>query len=285
LIVVDSQVLVWSKPRESRGDDALKAHAGEPQHRAVPLTGARLVREMDAAGVDRALLLSPTWDRADGEAACAVAEQPGRFRRVLSVRLDAPELAPGPLLASGVAAWRASFWRPETRTWLTDGTADWLWATAEQADAPVMCFLPGGVRGLERIAARHPALRLAVDHMGLSLEMDRRQATEAVRAVVRLASYPNVSVKASALPAFSREGYPFKALHEPFRRVLDAFGPRRVFWGSDLSRLRCGYREVVDLFRTALPMSAEDRSWVLGRGLAAWIRWAPPEEAPYAPAS
>ncbi len=236
-----------------------------------------LLTEMDRALVHRALVLSPNWDCTDSEAETAVQLYPDRFRRILSVRLDAPALVNAGS-DSGVVAWRASFWRPSTRTWLTDGTADWVWARAEAAGIPVMCFVPGGVRGLAPIAARYPDLRLAIDHMGLSLEGAGTASEDVIEDLTGLAQYPNVSVKASALPAFASETYPFVSMHEKFRRVIDAFGAHRVFWGSDLSRLQCPYGEVVDLFRAALPMSDDERSWVLGRGLADWTRWPPPSE-------
>lgn len=37
--------------------------------------------------------------------------------------------------------------------------------------------------------------------------------------------------------------YPYRNLHTHVRRVYDAFGPLRMMWGSDLSRLRGTYGE------------------------------------------
>lgn len=33
------------------------------------------------------------------------------------------------------------------------------------------------------------------------------------------------------------------------RRMVDTFGETRVFWGSELSRLRCPYGDLVAFFR------------------------------------
>ena len=41
---------------------------------------------------------------------------------------------------------------------------------------------------------------------------------------------------------------PFPTLHPLVRRVVDAFGPQRCFWGTDLSHLPCPYKQVVTLF-------------------------------------
>jgi len=57
-------------------------------------------------------------------------------------------------------------------------------------------------------------------------------------------------------------------------RVVEAYGPRRVFWGTDLSRLPCSYRQAVTLFTEELGfLSNDDQGWIMGRGLADWLGW------------
>ncbi len=53
---------------------------------------------------------------------------------------------------------------------------------------------------------------------------------------------------------------------ELFRRVIEAFTPRRVMWGSNFPSSReGGYIGQVQLGQTALPwLSDEDRSWIMG---------------------
>ena len=89
--------------------------------------------------------------------------------------------------------------------------------------------------------------------------------------MIALAGHPNVYVKVSALPCFSTAPYPFDNLREPLRRVIAAFGPRRSFWGSDITRVpaTCSYRQVVTHFTEELDfLSADDLEWIMGRGLA-----------------
>ena len=57
---------------------------------------------------------------------------------------------------------------------------------------------------------------------------------EDLTAVCALAKRPNVAVKASGMPSLSTQEYPFRDLHDAIRRLVDAFGPRRTFWGTDL---------------------------------------------------
>ena len=89
-----------------------------------------------------------------------------------------------------------------------------------------------------------------------------------------LLNMKNVAVKASCLPCYVDEKYPFPTLHPQIRRVVDAFGPQRVFWGTDLSQLPCPYRQAVTLFTEELNfLSTADKEWIMGKGLAQWLRW------------
>src|SRR6266478_7946018 len=92
-----------------------------------------------------------------------------------------------------------------------------------------------------------------------------------------LARHKNVAVKASALPCYSTEGYPFSDVHPHIRRVYDAFGPQRMFWGTDWTRLPCPWRQAVTLFTEELPwLSAGDKEWIMGRAICEWLGWPMP---------
>ena len=63
-------------------------------------------------------------------------------------------------------------------------------------------------------------------------------------------------------------------LHPYLRQVYDAFCPRRMFWGSDLTRLSCPYRQVVTMFTEEISwLTSEDKEWIMGRALCAWSGW------------
>ena len=103
-------------------------------------------------------------------------------------------------------------------------------------------------------------------HMGVS-----SRASEIAMAELKR---PNVAVKASALPCYTQDRYPYRRLHPYLRRVFDAFGPKRMFWGTDYSRLPCSYREAITMFTEEIPwFSSEDKAWIMGRGLCDWLGW------------
>ena len=168
---------------------------------------------------------------------------------------------------------RFTFHNEHNRPFLTDGSADWLWPAAERAGIPLMVLMPGSLDILERIAGQHPGLKLVIDHVGL----DRRRGDRVwddLPAVCALAQHPNVALKASGMPSLSKERYPFRDLHPHIRTLVDAFGPRRTFWGTDLTRMPCTYYECITLFTEHLPwLKGEDLAGVMGRGVCAWLGW------------
>jgi predicted TIM-barrel fold metal-dependent hydrolase len=94
--------------------------------------------------------------------------------------------------------------------------------------------------------------------------------------VIPLAKYPNVSVKVSSAPNFSKETYPFRDMTEHLKRCFDAFGPRRCYWGTDLtnSLAKATYRQRIEHFTKELSfLSDEDKDWVMGKAILARLNW------------
>jgi L-fuconolactonase len=235
-----------------------------------------LLAEMSAAQVDKVVLV-PFIGHTE---ACIdyARKDPDRFVVMgvfaLADGPDGYETFRGWLRAGHVLGLRLSFYAEETRALLEAGRLGWVWEAAQQDQIPVMLNLPQNVHQLAELAPRYPGVRFIVDHMGLTPFRKYTDFSEALTPLLSLAQYDNVAVKATALPAAVDEGFPFRSLHDPIHRVVDAFGPRRVFWGSDMSRIPCPYTECVRLFTDELPfLTGADRELVLGRGLAEWLRW------------
>jgi L-fuconolactonase len=272
MMIIDSQVHVWPPDRPDR---RLGEGVGERQ----PYGYDRLVADMDRAKVDRAILVPPSFDHDRNDYALeAVRSHPDRFAIMGRVALKAADrdMLAGWRAQPGMLGVRLTFHRDSDRPWLTDGTADWFWPQAERHDIPVMVHVPERLAEIDAIAARHPGLRIIVDHMGFARATMDGAASAAVERMNALARHPNVFVKVSALPCFSTEPYPFRNLREPLRRVIEAFGPRRAFWGSDITRVpaTCSYRQTVTHFTEKLDfLSADELEWIMGRGLADCLRW------------
>ena len=275
MLIVDSQVHIWAPPTPEK--PYATENAAKP-HRSVPLGHQELLREMDGSGVARCVLVPPTWEADRNDTSLEAARlHPDRFAVMGKITLTAPESR------ALMATWKSQphmlgirlvFNAGRSKEWPTDGTADWFWDAAERYDVPVMAFAPNAVPKLGAIAERHPGLRMIIDHLGLSSALRGKTLEPAVDEVIKLARLPNVAVKVSALPCYVAEPYPFPTLHPIVRRVVDAFGPRRCFWGTDLSHLTCPYKQCVTLFTEEMKsLSPTELEWIMGRGIAEWLNW------------
>ncbi|HMH19683.1 MAG TPA: amidohydrolase family protein [Burkholderiales bacterium] len=273
-LIVDAQVHIWAASSPARPWPARH----EP-HRPEPITKDDLLREMAVAGVDRAVLVPPSWEGERNDIVLAAARaHPDRFSVMGRLDPEAPESR------AALRNWRAqpgmlglrfTFHRPSLQPLLTEGRVDWVWAEAERAGVPVMMTCPYAIIHLaDEIAARHPGLRLTIDHLGLLPKTRDEEAFRDFDKLLALARRPNIAVKASALPCYTSDTYPYRRLHTYIKRAIDAFGARRVFWGTDLSRLPCSYREAATMFTEEMPwLGSEEKSWIMGRGLCEWLDW------------
>src|SRR5260221_7807523 len=164
-LIVDAQVHLW----KAESPDWKWVPGLQPQL-PEPFTIERAISMMDEAGVDRAVIVPPSWpgDRND-YALEAVKRYPTRFRVMGKLGLNDPKgaaLLPKWKEQPGMVGLRVIFNTPQTIGTLSDGTIDWFWAAAEKAELPVMCFAPSATAAFGKVAEKHPGLQLILDHMG-----------------------------------------------------------------------------------------------------------------------
>ena len=86
--------------------------------------------------------------------------------------------------------------------------------------------------------------------------------------MLALAKYPNVAVKLSGAPSYSSEPYPYRNIHKYIRQIFDAFGAQRCFWGTDITRMPCSYRQCVTMFTEELQwLQGRDKDLVMGQAI------------------
>lgn len=277
MMLVDAQVHIWAASSPDRPWPA--GRAGQA-HRDRPVGVQETIDVLDAAGVHGAVLVPPSWEGDRNDLVWdAVRRHPGRFAAMGRISVDDPpdearlsrwRERPGSLgvrITLHAEPWRSRF---------VDGGLESFWAAAEASAVPVMVYAPGLLREFALVCARHPGLRLVIDHLALPLGRKGPDAFAGLPRLVDLARFPQVAVKASAVPCHSAQDFPFRDVHDPLRRVLDAFGPRRVFWGSDWTRLPCGYDQNVRLFTEELSfLSGADLESVMGAAVTSWLGWTP----------
>jgi predicted TIM-barrel fold metal-dependent hydrolase len=278
MLVTDAQVHLWEAERPERPWPKPQAR---PPHRPNGFSAEEMLAEMDAAGVDRAIIVPPTWAGESNDWALEMAARyPKRFAVVGRFDAKAPDARQqlaGWLQHKHMLGVRMSFHVKPFVDWLSDGSLDWFWAECDRLALPSMALVPGIVGRLRPVLARHPELRILIPHMGCPLDIRGAAAFAGIEDLLDLARYPNVTVMVSSAPCFSNQPYPFADLHPYLRRIYDVYGPRRMLWGADLSRLTSSYSECLDLFRHALDfLSNDDKEWILGRALSEALNW--PEE-------
>jgi predicted TIM-barrel fold metal-dependent hydrolase len=118
---------------------------------------------------------------------------------------------------------------------------------------------------------------LTVDHLGGRGGFETRKDAAAMTHIpdlVKLARRPNVSVKATGAPGYASGRYPYASMHTYLRQIFDAFGPSRMFWGTDISKMPCSWKQCVTMFTEELPwLRGRDLELVMGGGLCAWWGW------------
>src|SRR5215468_1044129 len=175
----------------------------------------------------------------------------------------------------GMKGLRFYFSDPQSLTWPDDGNLDWVFPVAERLGIPVSLQASAFLPRVGAIAERHPGLRLSVDHLGVPrATVGAEGAYRHLDQLVALAKYPNVAVKATGQAGYATDAYPFSSIHDALHRVFDAFGPRRMFWGTDITRMHCTWRQCVTLFTKELRwLKGADLALVMGRAWCDWIGW------------
>ncbi len=269
--IVDAQIHTWGSGLPSN-----------LSHRQVThFTPEEAIALMDEGGVNAAVIHPPGWDPNSTEMAFqAVRGHPGRFAIMGALPLDEPasrERIGTWRTQPGMLGLRYTFLHDPMRRRLHEGAFDWLWAEAEKQGVPIATLATDSLEELGRIAERHPGLRLTIDHLGgrggLTTLKDHA-AMEHLPRLVALARYPNVAVKATGAPGYSGEAYPYPIMQNYLRQIFDAFGPHRMFWGTDITKMPCSWRQCVTMFTEELPwLGEDDKRLVMGDALCAWWGW------------
>jgi L-fuconolactonase len=289
--IVDAQIHVWEDdPPPSRSWEADRLTS---TNMPVAVTVEAAVTAMDAVGVDTAVLSVPPtyrklisntfhrYDNSYGEEAAT--NYPQRFCSVMRIDPRDPELEEQMALGMrgpGVVGLRIAVTAPDQMELLRSGGYERLFAAAEEQAAPIMLLVQPDLDTVPAIARAHPELALILDHVGLvQPNMHRPPEPDPLGRladVTKLGSFPNVYVKLTGIVTLSSEGFPFADLHEPMRRLIDAFGAARLLWGSDYTRTRKAgrtYAESVEFLKYAIDVSEQDRAQMFGASTRSVLRW------------
>jgi L-fuconolactonase len=100
---------------------------------------------------------------------------------------------------------------------------------------------PEALAQLQPFLTRLDQCTTLISHLGLpgryAAPPSQREARKILQPLRFLVKLPHVGVKLSALYAVSQpsHAYPHRSAHPFIRQLYDAFGPKRLYWGSDFS--------------------------------------------------
>jgi predicted TIM-barrel fold metal-dependent hydrolase len=257
------------------------------------LVNVEIAREaMDSIGVDAALIFA----RQEYMDAC-VERYPDRFAGALTFDYMADDLEeqvanfrkkPGMIAGRNlVGNARDATLRPEFH----EGKFERLYTFAEKHQLPLFFSTHGWAEVMEPVAQQHPGLTMIIDHLGVSqspVSPPRPEPWDRLPGLLRLAKYPNVHVKFCGAPLLSSEPYPFRDVWPYLHQIIDAFGPNRLMWGSDYTRMRWVpmtngdlaprgqwkyYSDCLTYLRDTGEISEADKEEILGGTLRRVLRW------------
>lgn len=236
-------------------------------------------------GTVRANLVQPTWYGLDHSYIIdCIANAPGRYvgtgivPAMSDVALPPPDRSMVALSERGIRAFRI-----RGRTARADLKMGTRWMEAPGYDAMfetaanrglALSFLigPDDLPEIDRLCSRYPDTKVVIDHVAGIRMRDSRFLADHVEALCGLARHRNVTVKLGPFHVLSERLPPYLDLLPLLHHVIEAFGPERCMWETDvggpvpMSEPKEVYAATVELIlEYADFLSDSDREWVLYR--------------------
>ena len=264
--IVDAHIHIWQSgtPRKA--------------HRQMPYSAREVLKDMDLAGVNAAIIQPPAWDPQSNQIAIEAAKQyPTRFGILGNFSLDAPDrldILKNWKQTPNMLGLRYILNDPIHLTWMQGNELDWLWSTAQDGSIPIAIAASSHLQVFATIAKRYPSLKLIIDHLGVPLDATGDAAFLQMPTLLDLAKFPNIAIKATAVPAYAKDAYPYKSIESSIKLIYQAFGPHRFFWGSDITKLNCTWKQCIELFTEEYDwIGQEEKELVMGQALLNWLDW------------
>jgi len=240
--IIDSHLHVWASSKEAA--QQFPYAQDPPESLRDRASTDVLLHEMKEAKVDGALIVQPINHKYDHSYVTqAIQEQPTKFKGML---LHDPSLPKSQAVTRLEELALKGFVGVRFNPYLWENTGDQQWKPMSEGaglavyqrcgelgmPVGVMCF-----QGLNlhyddicNLIAKAPETTLILDHFGFtSLKND----DDSFDQLLRLAQYPNVYVKISALFRLDDASPYEQVCAKRFRPLLEAYGANRLLYGSD----------------------------------------------------
>jgi L-fuconolactonase len=285
--ILDAQLHCWeadipSRPWLSTYRDDLKARALNVLiQTGVPMPPQTLLVSMATAGVDGGVLTPQgVYGNDNSLELKAALDYPRKFVVIGWVDHAAPDVADviEREASQGMVGIRLLRMPADA---IDRGDFDAVLAICEQRGLAVTTVLPHPVPPqLEQVFAKYAGVNFLIDHLGVghappALGLAPVDPFELLPAVLRLSAHANVSVKLTGAAALSSEAFPFQDIWPGVLRLIEAYGPERVVWGSDITRTGSlhTYAESTHFLREVPGLSNADLAQIYGQSLRKILGW------------
>lgn len=237
-----------------------------------PNTVESLIAAMDEAGVAKAAVVhsSTTYGFDNAYVIDGCRQHPDRLAAVGSVDMLAADVGMviKRLVGQGLAGLRI-FTGGSTKDFdpseLDDPKSFQAWQVLAELGLP-MCIQTGpiGLPQVTMLARKFPGVNIILDHLARPDVLDGAPYQNA-DSLFALADLPNIYLKLT--PRIFGDVKKGKASAATFfPRVVQAFGARRLAWGSNFPTSPGSLREILAEAQAGLEcLSADDRAWVFGK--------------------
>jgi predicted TIM-barrel fold metal-dependent hydrolase len=245
-----------------------------------PMTAERLLREMDAAGVARAVLVQRSHVYGfDNSYVCDAARAwPDRFAAVCSIDAAKPDAADrvrywvGERGAAGVRMMEP--FKGADASWFASEACLPMWAAATELGVSVCVHFfrwnrDFGLPALKGVLDRFPDTTVVIDHFSNMASEAGPPDYGVDDLLLQVAAFPKVYTKFTTIPLGQLRTLGVDAA-PVVERVVQAFGAARVMWGSDIAQSAGSYAEMVELGLDATrTLDGAERAQVLNGATAA----------------
>ena len=261
--IIDPHVHIWKQDPRYPWAKETKSPPG------ADATPEMLLELMKANAVEKTVIIQVIYYRWDNSYLADVLKQyPQHFLGVARVNPESPS-APDDLSKlvqeqrfRGV---RISPGADAASDWIRGPLMPPLWKRCQQLKVPMTVLAPVvRMPDVGALVEKFPALTVVIDHMADS-PLDK---PDELNKLIALKRYPRVFVKISHTWSLSKQPYPYQDSQAQVKRLYDAFGSKRLMWGTDwpLVEKHCGYAKALALVRDEMKfLNEEDKSWMLSR--------------------
>lgn len=248
------------------GDPRFPYHPRAPYRPEQAATPEHLLRCMDGAGVDHAIVVHPEPYQDDHRYLQHCLEVgSGRLKGAILLFSDRPgslEKMPGLAERGDIVAVRVHAYAPDRLPPFGSPQLTRLWQMATDLGLAVQLhFEPRYAPGFEPLIREFPDTTTIIDHLGRPF-----QGTPEEHAVaIRWSQYPNTIMKLSSIP--DMRSYPHRDIRPVIRQLTDAYGADRMIYGGGFNADATpeSYRAAFERARSFIDhLSAGDQAKILG---------------------